>query len=291
MAKARQIVKRRKSVQSVRKITQTMQLIATARFQKCFQRASATKPYTQNISEMISTLAGASDLENKLLAPNVGVVPSEMLIITSNRGLCGSYNANVVRLAIERLRALQREALAPELTVVGKRGFSFLRFLGLPVKEKILDIEDRIEYARVADIAERLMARYEAGEIARVDVAFTRFVSAGTQRAEVIQLLPIEPPRVENADSSSKERVSFEFSPEPSVLLAHLLPEAVKVRLFQCFNDSIASEQVARMIAMKAATDAAGDLIKDMSRAYNRARQSQITSELADIIGGAEAIK
>lgn len=288
MAKARAIVKRRKAVTNIRKITSTMQLIATARFAKCMQRATAGKPYTEKLSEMIETLARVGTVDHPLLKPNPGVAQSVLLVITANRGLCGSYNASVMRGAIERRRSLMASGVTPALEVAGKKGLGYLRFLNLPVAVSITDIEDKIAYARVAEMAERYMAEYAAGRIARVDVAYTRFVSAGVQRATIAQLLPIEPPSSEGAARSNTD---FEFSPEPQVLLGRLIPETVKVRLYQFFNDAIVSEQIARMVAMKAATDAARDMIRSLTRLYNRARQSQITLELADIVGGAEAVK
>ncbi|MFH1748938.1 MAG: ATP synthase F1 subunit gamma [Planctomycetota bacterium] len=292
MAKARAIVKRRKAVRNIRKITSTMQLIATARFQKCLQRATASKPYTARITGMIQTLAAQSSVEHALLKPNAGVQRGILLVITSNRGLCGAYNAALLRTALEHREKLLADGLKPDLEVVGKKGIGYCRFLGYDLTETITDVDDRIAFLRVAAMAERYMRLYARGEVARIEVAFTRFHSVGMQRPLVAQLLPIEPPRAEDADEQlPRSRVEFEFSPPPAELLARLIPESVKIRLFQCFNDAIVSEQVARMVAMKAATDAGGDMIKYLTREYNRARQSQITLELADIVGGAEAVK
>jgi F-type H+-transporting ATPase subunit gamma len=198
----------------------------------------------------------------------------------------------VIKAAIRQRAELSQAGGQVEIECVGKRGLSILRFLQIPVTEKTTDVEDKIEYARVAAMAERYIRRYIAGEIGRVDVAYTRFVSTAVQKAEMAQLLPIEPPQAADADKRESKLVAdFEFSPEPAKLLERLIPEAVKIRLFQYLNDSIVSEQVSRMVAMKAATDSAADMIKYLSRQYNRARQSQITSELADIVGGAEAVK
>ena len=291
MAKARAIVKRRKAVQNIRKITQTMQLIATARFQKCLQRATASKPYTQRITEMIQTLSGLESVDHPLLKPNEGADRSILLAITSNRGLCGAYNAALLRLAIEQRKRLAGEGLTPSFEMVGKKGISYMRYLGVDLSETITDVEDRIAYVRVAEMAERYMRAYEAGEIVRVDVLYTRFHSVGVQRPQVAQLLPIEPPQAESEERQRRARPDFEFSPPPDVLLGRLIPETVKARLYQYFNDAILSEQVARMVAMKAATDAGGDMIKYLTRQYNRARQTQITLELADIVGGSEALK
>jgi F-type H+-transporting ATPase subunit gamma len=290
MAKARKIVKRRKAVQNIRKITQTMQLIATARFQRCLHRATASKPYTEKITGMIQTLSGLESVDHPLLKPNEGVGRSILLAITSNRGLCGAYNASVLRMATEHKKQLATRGITPSLEMVGKKGISYMRFLGAEVSAKITDVEDRIAYARVAEMAERYMQAYASGEVARVDVACTRFYSVGVQRPAVAQLLPIEPPP-EDEEAQRRVRPDFEFSPPPDVLLGRLIPETVKVRLYQYFNDAILSEQVARMVAMKAATEAAGDMIKYLTRQYNRARQTQITLELADIVGGSEAVK
>ena len=289
MAKARVIVKRRRAVRNIRKITATMQLIATARFQKCMQRAVASRPYTQKIGELIETLAGQQTIEHPLLKPNAAPGRSILLVISSNRGLCGAYNASVLRRMIERRKELSGAGIATAMEVVGKKGINYLHFLGLEVAQRITDVEDRIAFARVAEMAERYMRLYEQNEVARVDVVYMQFHSVGVQRPQALQLLPIEPPRA--SGEPARAPVQFEFSPPPAELLSRLIQEAVKIRLFQCFNDAIVSEQVSRMVAMKAATDAAGDMIKLLTRQYNRARQSQITTELADIVGGANAVQ
>jgi F-type H+-transporting ATPase subunit gamma len=295
MAKARAIVKRRTSVKNIRKITQTMQLIATARYQKCMQRAVASQPYTEKITEMIQTLGGQSAADHPLLEANEAPPRSQMLVISANRGLCGPYNGGVLRKAQEARQDLLARHIEPALEVVGKKGIGYLNFLGIEHTASFTDIEDRIEFARVSDMAERFMQMYLNNEVQRVDIVYMRFVSVGVQRPTVAQLLPIQPEAPEEGaaepDAASTTTTEFEYSPEPATLLAHLIPEAVKIRLFQCFNDAIVSEQVARMVAMKAATDAAGDMIKFLTRQYNRARQTQITTELADIVGGANAVQ
>jgi F-type H+-transporting ATPase subunit gamma len=290
MAKARAITKRRKAVQNVRKITQTMQLVATARYAKCYERAMASKPYTAKITEMIETLSEA-EIEHPLLAPS-DVKKTALLVLTSNRGFCGSYNANVLRPALEHRRRLAADGFDVAVDMVGKKGVRYLRFLGQPLRDSLTDVEDKIAYARVAALAERYMKDYETGQVGRVEVAYMKFTSVGVQRPLIEQLLPIAPPRREPAPDAPKQaRADFEFSPPPAELLARLIPETVKIRLYQYFNDAIVSEQVARMVAMKSATDAAGDMIKFLTRQYNRARQSQITLELADIVGGAAAVE
>ncbi len=294
MAKARAIVKRRKAVRNIRKITQTMQLIATARFQRCLQRAVAGRPYTDRLTDMIQTLSADREIDHPLLRPNEGVSTTVLLTITSNRGLCGAYNAALLRVALAHIRKLREAGLTPELDTVGRKGINYYRFLGHSVSLAITDVEDRIAYARVAELAEGYIRRYTSGQIARVEVAYTRFFSASSQRPTIVQVLPIQPAAAEEQEAKQQpalQRPEFEFSPPAALLLDRLLPEAVKVRLYQYFNDAIVSEQVARMVAMRAATEAAGEMIRYLTREYNRARQTQITMELADIVGGAEAVK
>ena len=290
MANARTIVKRRKAVRNIRKITQTMQLIATARFQKCLQRAQASRPYTEKISEMISVLAEMESVEHPLLRTNAGSDKSVLLAITSNRGLCGAYNGSVLRTAIAQKKKLDSAGTPPEIEMVGKKGIAYMRFLRESLSQTVTDVDDKIAFARVSEMAQRYIGAYEAGEVASVDVVYMRFVSVGSQIPTVARLLPIEPPETDDGGEHGA-RPDFEFSPPPAELLGRLIPQTVKIRLFQYFNDAIVSEQVGRMVAMKAATDAAGDMITFLTRQYNRARQSAITTELADIVGGAAAVE
>jgi F-type H+-transporting ATPase subunit gamma len=294
MAKARQIVKRRKAVTNIRKITKTMQLIATARFQQAFQRATATKPYTQKITQLVEELSAAAEgqIDHPLLKDNPDAPKDLLLVLTSNRGLCGGYNAGILRKAVAHLNAA--ESRPQELHVVGKKGIAYFRFMRREITQAIATIDDRPRFDQVEPIATSLMKRYEAGELGAVYVAFTRFISTGRQAPEIVRLLPLsraEPETAEKKPSGPTASVQYDFSPAPEELLKVLLPQTVKVRLYQCFTDSAVSEQVARMVAMKAATDAAGDMIKLLSRQFNRARQSQITMELLDIVGCAEALK
>ncbi len=295
MANARHIVKRRKAVTNIRKITKTMQLIATARFQQAFNRAMATKPYTKKITQLVAELSQAAEgqLEHPLMKKNDST-RDVVLVLTSSRGLCGGYNAGVLRKAMEHLNAATGRD--NELHVVGKKGIAYFRFIGRAIAKGITSIDDRPRFEQVEPIATELMQRYEAGEIGNVYVVYMRFISTGRQVPEVMHLLPLtkESAGVDQAKPEStgpKADVQYDFSPAPDQLLKSLLPQTVKVRLYQCFTDMAVSEQVARMVAMKAATDAAGDMIKSLSRQYNRARQTQITMELLDIVGGAESLK
>ena len=289
MANRRVLVKRRKSVRNIRKITRTMQLIATARFQAAFNRAMATKPYTQKLAELVADLSrAAGSVDHPLLQTHDDVPRSALVVITSDRGLAGGYNANVLRGAITHLDELRERGVETDVHMVGKKGSNFFRFLRRAMTEQTTGIGDKPRFEQVEPIANVLMERFIRGEIASVHVAYMRFHSAGVQRPAVVQLLPLSAEQEQGKEAARP--VEYEFSPDPRQLLDELLPATVRARLFQAFNDASVSEQVARMVAMKAATDAAADMIKSLTREYNRARQTQITMELLDIVGGANAL-
>ena len=291
MAKARAIITRRKAVQNIRKITRTMQLIATARFQAAFNRATRTRPYTERLTEMVSQLSrGQSELSHPLLRVNRESKRSRLIVTTSNRGLCGGYNASLLRAAIEHVKSREAAGETIDLHVCGKKGIAYFKFLGRETADTDTRFENKPQFDEVEPIATNLIDAYERREIDSAHVTYMKFVSAGVQRVQTMQLLPIEPPTSEGEDPAHAAEVQYDFMPPAEELLGELLPETVKVRLFQCFIDAAVSEQVARMVAMTAATEAAGDMIKLLTQQYNRARQSQITLELLDIVGGAEAL-
>ena len=290
MANRRVLIKRRKAVSNIRKITRTMQLIATARFQAAFQRATASKPYSDKLGELVADLSRAAGASDHPLLQKPASDRSALVVITSNRGLCGGYNANVLRNAVEHLKA---QAGPVDVHMVGKKGISYFRFLGHEVHEKITTIDDRPRFEQVEPLANSLMDRFISGEIGAVHVAYMRFISASRQVPEVLRLLPLATDELTAGDEATPDRgrqIEYEFSPDPQALLDDLLPATVRMRLFQSFTDAAVSEQVARMVAMKAATDAANDMIKNLTRQYNRARQTHITMELLDIVGGANAL-
>ncbi|HEV8578269.1 MAG TPA: ATP synthase F1 subunit gamma [Thermoanaerobaculia bacterium] len=290
MANRRVLVKRRKSVRNIRKITRTMQLIATARFQAAYNRAVATRPYTEKLAELVADLSrAAGDVDHPLLKTHDEAPRSAVVVLTSDRGLAGGYNANVLRTALGHLEEQEGRGTAADVHMVGKKGIAYFRFLRRAVAEQTSGVGDKPRFEQVEPIANALMDRFMRGEIASAHVAYMKFLSAGQQRPVVVQLLPLKPEAGAAGEAKAKP-VEYEFSPEPRQLLDELLPATVRARLFQAFNDAAVSEQVARMVAMKAATDAAGDMIKALTREYNRARQTQITMELLDIVGGANAL-
>lgn len=303
MAKARAIIKRRKAVDNIRKITRTMELIATARFRKAMDRATQAEAYTRKIAELVADLGESSaNLAHPLLAKREPVGKSLLLILTSNRGLAGGYNGNVLRAALRSHQDLQAEGVETEVEVSGKRGVTYWRYRRLPISKTYTQFEDRPQFDEVEAIADRYIAMFVRGEIDRLDVAYTQYVNAGRQVAVVQTLLPITTVGLAESAAAAAaepapgakgkaERVPYEFVPDARGILEEIVPVSFKVRLFKCFLDAAVSEQIARMVAMRGATQNADDLHKNLTRLYNRARQSQITSELADIVGAAAALK
>jgi F-type H+-transporting ATPase subunit gamma len=295
MAKTREIKKRIKAVGNIRRITKTMQMIATSKFAKAQQRALATKPYTEGVFGLVTELAAtAGNVEHPLITGVKSKDGKELtLIITSDRGLCGPYNGSVLRASMAYLRT-NAGAMGGEIELVGKKGASFLRFNRIAVS-KTHSIGDKPTFEDVEKIADAYMARFLAGEITSVRVVYMRYISAGKQTPEVLQLLPLKPPAKKAGETGSEKAAGgytaqYEFSPEANELLDSLLPATVKATLFQAINDAVVSEQVARMVAMKSATDNAGKMRKTLTRDYNRARQAQITTELTEIVSGAAAL-
>ena len=297
MANIRQLDKRRKSVKNVRKITRTMELIATARFKKAMDRASAATDYTKRITSIVQDIAkSGTDVSHPLLTAHDSVKSMDMLVLTANRGLCGGYNGSVVRAAMLRRTEIKKEIEAGQMRASGKRGISALRFAGVPLEKTYTEFDDQPAFAAVAKIADELIERYITGKIDRVDVAYTKFLTISKQVVVVETLLPFATLASASGEASSEPAKSsgtkddYEFLPSASGILEEVVPASFRARLFKCFLDAAVSEQIARMIAMKSATENAGDIIKSLSRTYNRARQSKITQEIMEIIGGVEAL-
>ncbi|MFM7160340.1 MAG: ATP synthase F1 subunit gamma [Planctomycetaceae bacterium] len=289
MAKARAVLKRLKAVKNIRKITRTMELIATARFKKAMDRATQASAYTNKIAELAGDLAAsATDFVHPLLEGRTEQKNGVLLILTSNRGLCGGFNAGVLKLVVQRLREAKANGQNVSIEVSGKRGINFLKFQKTEYDQSFTTFEDKPRFDEVDSIAARYIAQYTAKRIDFVEVAYVKFLTAAKQTAVLESLLPLAKPQ---ARAGGESAIDYEFLPSPREILEEILPAAFKARLFKCFLDSAVSEQIFRMVAMKGATENAGEMISSLSRQYNRARQAQITSELSEIIGGAEALK
>lgn len=284
MAKPRAILKRKQAVQNIAKITKTMQMIATAKFKRANDRAVAARPYTDQLTALINELSSAAgDFSHPLLeareAKRVGVIA-----ISSNRGLCGGYNTNIVKKTQQVLDELRGRGVEVTLEVSGKKPAAMLRFQKVEIDQTYLHFEDKPTFDEVNVVAGDLIARYEAGEIDELHVVYTKFHTAARQEAVCEKVLPLEPP-------AGAEGRDYIYHPDASMILRDLLPRSVRLHVFQAFLDAAVSEQTARMIAMKAATDNASEMIRDLTMLYNRSRQTLITTELSEIIGGAAALE
>jgi F-type H+-transporting ATPase subunit gamma len=311
MAKARALDRRRKSIRSIRKITRTMELISTAQFKRAMDRATAAAAYTRRITALVGHLAHSGlEVTHPLLTPRPETKRAILLVLTANRGLCAGYNSSVLRLAVPRYHELCDKVPEVRIEMAGKRGISAFRFRKLPLAETFTHFNDKPSFAEVDALASRYLLDFADGALDRLDVAYTKFESASHQQAVVETLLPlgeltkgtevVSAKNAANVEKSSPETSSvplgslgerqYEFLPSAASILDEVVPTSFKVRLFKCFLDAAVSEQIARMVAMKAATENADSMISQLSMAYNRARQGQITGELLEIIGGAEAL-
>ena len=280
------------AVGTIQRITKTMQMIATAKYTAAVQRAKATQPYTEKIRELVAAVCrDPSEVDHPLV--NTDRKPSGrelVLAISSDRGLCGAFNGHVLRLLKHHVRDRKAAGVEMQVEISGKKAVGFCKFEKIDVAEKY-EIGDKPDFNEVSAIADRFMDDFIAGKVDAVSVIYMRYESTSKQVPEVMQLLPLQTPKVEDSEESGSTRVSYEFTPDEEMLLNDLLPRAVRTSLFQAFNDAVVSEQVMRMIAMKAATDNAAGLGRTLKRDFNRARQAKITTELTEIVSGAAALE
>jgi F-type H+-transporting ATPase subunit gamma len=299
-------------------------MIATAKFQKSLKRAVGTKPYTMKLRELVRELAASvGNVDHPLLRK-----PSDedrtnrvaVVVLTSNRGLAGAYNGNVLRTGAAFVRAMEAAGKRVDLYVAGKKGVSYFNFQKRPI-ERRLDVQDPPRFADVNQLAEHFMQQFTTAQIDALHVVYMNFISTGVQKPDALTLLPLAgvAEAVEHIAQQVAEKeaqmqagmldakrsgadvkveaaqfdvtTEYDFSPDPQVLLDELLPLTIKTAFFQTFLDAATSEHVARMVAMKSATDNADKMAKALTMQYNRARQSQITTELSEIMGGVEAMK
>jgi F-type H+-transporting ATPase subunit gamma len=301
MAKARAIVKRRKAVRNIRKITKTMQMIATAKFQKSLKRAVGSKPYTRKVRELVAELAGAiGDVKHPLLRQPTDSDRTNriaLVVLTSNRGLAGAYNGSVLRAAAAFIRQQEAAGKTIDLYLSGKKGVAYFNFQKRPIVQRYDQFGDLPKFADVKMVADFFMKAFSEGKYDSVHVAYVNFISAGQQKPEVATLLPLAAvggagakPQAGGGEFAPVQ-TKYDFYPSAKEILDELLPLTVMTGLFQFFLDATTSENVARMVAMKSATDNADKMVKSLTMKYNRARQSQITTELSEIMGGVEAMK
>ena len=269
-----------------------MELISTARFKRAMDRAIAVSAYTDRITKLVRDLAASgTELAHPLLQHRDKVENAVLLVLSANRGMCGGYNGGVIRMGNRRFKELKDSVPNVELEVSGKRGISSFRFRGIQPNLTYTHFEDRPTFEEVEQLADRFLADFQNGKIDRLDVAYVKFETLARQHPVVETLLPLGGLQEEpSADVEEVELPQYEFLPSARSILDEVVPVSFKVKLFKCFLDAGVSEQIARMMAMKAATENADSMIGSLSMEYNRARQGQITGELLEIISGADAL-
>jgi F-type H+-transporting ATPase subunit gamma len=294
VATQRDIKKRIKSVTNTRKITSTMEMVSTAKMKKMQQRYEMARPYEQKVNEILSNLVGTGvtvmDDPHFREADN----PSRALIlqITGNRGLCGSYNTNVIENTLSFKEKLGEENKDVELYVVGKKAIGFYNFMKYPMYKSMLNPEDKLTFDDSANIGNELRSLFISGEFHEIYISFTKVITSSSQKPSIIKLLPILLEEEEIKDMvSGGPQLEYYFEPNPVQVFSYIIPLYLKMRLYTCFLESSFSEQFARRVAMKNASDASSDMIRELTISYNRARQAKITKEIAEIVGGAAALK
>jgi F-type H+-transporting ATPase subunit gamma len=285
----RDIKRRITSVQSTQKITRAMELISSSRIIKAQQRVRAAHPYAEAMRRVMASVAeNATNVDHPLLKERE-VSAVGHIVITSDRGLAGAYNSNVIRAAERDMREHGKET---KLFLVGKKAVSYFKFRGYDFEDSWIGVSDQPSIADARKIAGAATKAYVEGEIDQVRLAYTRFESALIQRPTVTQVLPLPREELERDDREQETgpRASYIFEPEPEEILNYLLPRYVEAAVLQGMLEASASEHAARRRAMKAATDNADELIQDLTRVYNQARQAEITTEIMEVVGGAEAL-
>ncbi len=288
MAKGRELKGRIKSVENTRKITRTMEMVATSKMKRAQDRVVAARPYAAALGEVMSRLYSPELAERfPLLRQPARVRRAAVVLLTGNRGLAGAFNTNLIREARTRIAELEGRGAAVELHVVGRKGIGYFRYVGRELAQQRTDLGDRPSAADAASIVDELMARFTTGAVDAVYVIYAKFNSALSTPPTTVQVLPVEPPK---AEAGTARRHDYILAPSPEAILTELLPSYVRNTMYRALAETTAAFYGAQRTAMKSATDNAGDMLNGLKRTYNRARQAQITQEIAEIVGGASAL-
>ncbi len=292
MAKGRQLKGRIRSIQNTRKITRTMELVATSKLKRAQDRVVAARPYATALGEVIADL-WTPELAERFPLLRAPVPPAKggptevaLVLITSNRGLAGAFNANLIKEAKRRIETLEAEGVRVALHCVGKKGAGYFRYTGRALAGDRPDIGDQPTVTDAASVVDALMTGYVEGRLAAVELVQARFLSALSTPPTLVRLLPVEPPA-----RTGGRRPDYLLKPDAETILEALLPLYVRNLVYRGLAETAAAEQAARRTAMKNATDNAGEMLKLLARRYNRQRQAQITQEIAEIVGGAAALE
>ncbi|MBM3718592.1 MAG: F0F1 ATP synthase subunit gamma [Actinobacteria bacterium] len=280
-----------RSVQATKKITRAMELIAASRIVKAQQRVAAAVPYSEMITEVVRDLAAAgAGSRTPLLAGRDTVEKVCYVVLSADRGLCGGYNAGVLRATEGEIKQDAIEGRGHAIVAVGRKAEGYFRFRGYNIVRAFAGFTDNPTYEVAKEIGEFVTGLFAAGEVDRVELVYTRFISAGSQEVVQRPLVPLDTQITEGGDGKNEAGADYEFEPSPEAILQTLLPRYVEARVYAALLNAAASEHAFRQRAMKSATDNAEELIKNLSRVMNRARQDAITTEIMEIVGGAEAL-
>jgi F-type H+-transporting ATPase subunit gamma len=303
MAGQLRVLRRRvTSVRSLKKITKAMELVATSRIAKAQERVAASLPYSYAITDVLTALASSADINHPLLVPRPTVRRAGVLVITSDRGLCGAYNANTIRTCEELITKLRDEGKQTQLYVVGRKGVAYYSFRGRPIEQSWTGFSDQPTFADAREISQTLVEAFEAGAdddegtpgpdgvvgVDELHVVHTQFKSLMTQTPVANFLAPMQVEETEQTEEIILP--AYEYEPDPDTLFDALLPKYLNTRVYAALIDAAASEWAARRRAMKSATDNAEDVIQSLTREMNSARQAEITQEISEIVGGANAL-
>jgi F-type H+-transporting ATPase subunit gamma len=313
MAKGRQLKGRIRSVQNTRKITKTMELVATSKLKRAQDRVNAARPYAEALRQVIADLY-TPDLADRFpllrqppLPGKGGPSRAAVILLTSNRGLAGGFNSNLIKEARRRIESLEQQGYTVDLFGIGKKGIGFFKYLGRKMALERMDVGDRPTVDHAAEVAEPLIEAFAAGGLGSVDLIQARFISALQTPPAAIRILPVETPGAQRGSGTaerSSERAAgqepektpgmtanYILVPNAEAILERLLPQYVRNAVYRGMVETAAAEHGARRTAMKNATDNAGDILELLKRTYNRQRQAQITQEIAEIVGGAAALQ
>jgi F-type H+-transporting ATPase subunit gamma len=291
MAKARALKGRIRSVTNTRKITKTMELVATSKLKRAQDRVVGARPYAEALKQVIADLV-TPELAERFPLLRQPVPPAKggpkraaVILLTSNRGLAGGFNSNLIKEARKRIEELEGQGYTVDLHGIGKKGVGFFRYLGRTLASQRIDIADKPTVEHASEIVQQLIEQYTNGELASVDLVYARFMSALSTPPTTLRILPISAP------AATGPRPDYILEPGPDEILKELLPLYVRNAIYRGLVETAAAEHGARRTAMKNATDNAGEILELLKRTYNRQRQAQITQEIAEIVGGAAALQ
>ena len=293
MAKGRELKGRIKSVENTRKITRTMEMVATSKMKRAQDRVVSARPYALALADVISSLYSPELAERfPLLRQPATPRRVALIVLTSNRGLAGGFNANLIKAARVQIAEIEKAGTKVEVHVIGKKGIGYFKYVGRELKMQRIDVTDRPTAENASEIVDALMAEYIAGDLDGVYVTYAKFVSALSTPPTTERILPVTPPTAKKEESGAVGvQHDYMLLPNAEAILTELLPSYVRNVVYRALVETVAGEQSARRTAMKNATDNAGDILNVLRRTYNRARQAQITQEIAEIVGGAAALQ